>query len=257
MKRILVTGGTGTLGNNTVQLLIKNGHDVSVLSSRMAPDASPHFRIIPGDLTDISSMPKTPPHFDTVIHCASNPRNKGLTDVKGTDNLLRWLTSIPDVQLIYISIVGVDQTDYPYYQYKMAAEMLITNSARHWTILRATQFHDLVLRRIIQPMDTGTVIRIPAGLRFQSIDVTDVACKIAEITETSSSGKIITIAGQEILTLHEMAMSYLEKKGRNGPIEIVESSDEFINLFATGINLSSDNAYGRIRWRDYLNNIEL
>lgn len=254
MQRILVTGGTGTLGQEVVRLLISNGYDVSVLSSNRTLFSSQHVRIVQGDLTDLSSLPHNTVHFNTVIHCASNPSNAGLTDIKGTDNLLRWLSPYVETRLIYVSIAGVDQTDYAYYQYKRAAEKLISASSHPWVILRAAQFHDLVLHRIIQPLDNGVTVQVPEGLSFQSIDKRDIVRKIADITVHFSPGNTFTIAGPEILTLEEMVTIYLEVSKRTSSMEPIPPPNAFFSLFTTGINLASDNKYGSITWRSYLNN---
>jgi uncharacterized protein YbjT (DUF2867 family) len=47
--------------------------------------------------------------------------------------------------LVYISIVGVDRHPLGYYRTKFAVERLVTGSGPPYSVLRATQFHDLIL----------------------------------------------------------------------------------------------------------------
>lgn len=46
--------------------------------------------------------------------------------------------------LVYISIVGIDDIPYSYYQRKREAEEIIASSGVPYTNLRATQLHSLV-----------------------------------------------------------------------------------------------------------------
>jgi hypothetical protein len=64
--------------------------------------------------------------------------------VDGTARLLDQARAAGVHHFIYISIVGIDQIGYSYYQHKLAAERLIEASGLSWSILRATQFHYLV-----------------------------------------------------------------------------------------------------------------
>ena len=55
---------------------------------------------------------------------------------------------------------------------KHAAEQVIADSALPWTTLRATQFHDL-LRMVAQQLARLPVVPVPAGWRFQPVDLGD------------------------------------------------------------------------------------
>jgi uncharacterized protein YbjT (DUF2867 family) len=52
--------------------------------------------------------------------------------------------------LVYISIVGVDRLRFGFLRAKLASERLIEDSGLPWTILRATEFHDLMLMFLIK-----------------------------------------------------------------------------------------------------------
>jgi uncharacterized protein YbjT (DUF2867 family) len=153
--------------------------------------------------------------------------------------------------------MGVDKSDYPYYQTKLAVEKLIEESGLPYSILRATQFHELVLYRIIQVFDQGVgkPIQIPANMRFQSIDKTDAAALIVELVENQPTYGVSTIGGPEVLTLEEMIQTYFAKLGRQEIIEYIEPSMAFHRVFTTGINLCPGKAMKGISWSSYLNNL--
>ena len=65
--------------------------------------------------------------------------------MEGTRQLLEAARAAGTPHLVDVSIVGVDRVPYRYYQAKLEAERLIQASELGWTILHATQFHQLVL----------------------------------------------------------------------------------------------------------------
>ena len=78
-----------------------------------------------------------------VVHCASNPR-RPRQDLAAARNLIAAARRAGSPHVIFMSIVGVDRVPYGYYQVKLEVERLIEQSGLPWTVLRATQFHDLL-----------------------------------------------------------------------------------------------------------------
>lgn len=257
MQSVLITGGTGTLGQELSKQLIERDYVVNILSSKEKPDIAYFTNIIQGDLTDPTSLKEAVNSSDIIVHCASNPRNAQVVDIDGTKNLLSLLNPTHCKHFIYVSIVGVDNSDYPYYQTKYAVEKLIEASGLPYSILRATQFHDLVLYRIIQVFDQGfgKPIQIPANMQFQSIDKTDAAAAIINLVASQPTYKITTIGGPEVLTLEAMIQTYFSQLGRNEKIEYIEPSMAFHQVFTTGINLCPESSVDGITWEEYLNGI--
>lgn len=135
MKTILVTGGTGSLGRPTVNALRAAGHSLRILSRQAGPD---HVR---GDLTTGEGIAAALEGVTTVLHLATS---RGHADLQQAEKLIEHAEAAGVGHLIFISIVGVDQIPMPYYRDKLAVEQLITDSSIPFTILRATQFYDLV-----------------------------------------------------------------------------------------------------------------
>jgi uncharacterized protein YbjT (DUF2867 family) len=50
----------------------------------------------------------------------------------------------PEAAPVFVSNAGVDRVPLGYDRRKLADEQLISTSGLPWTVLRATQFHDLV-----------------------------------------------------------------------------------------------------------------
>ncbi|MGV8093151.1 MAG: SDR family oxidoreductase [Mangrovibacterium sp.] len=256
MKKVLITGGTGTLGREIINQLTRNDFQISVLSSKDKPELPKTVEVLKGDLTDPASLPNAISEAEVILHCASNPMNPKVVDVTGTRNLIKAIKPNRLKHFIYISIVGVDQSDYPYYQAKYEVEKMIIASGLPYSILRATQFHDLVLHRLIVPADQSNNLQIviPANMRFQSIDIREVTGKIKELLDHGPVNSTISIGGPEIFTLEEMTQIYLNVFGKQKKIKCNPEDQSFAS-FKSGINLCSDQRYGQITWEEYLQTV--
>lgn len=258
MRNVLITGGTGTLGRTLVKDLSNSGDRVIVLT-RQTGKFSPDITICRGDLTDAESLAGTVAAADVIVHCASNPVDPKGVDLQGTINLLEAIDKTKTQHFVYISIAGVDKSVYPYYQAKHEAEKMIQASGVPSSVIRATQFHDLVLHRLIKPFDkrNGLPLSIPEGMRFQPIDVRDVSVKVCELMNREAVPNVITMGGPEILTLEELTRQYLAVAGRHERIQPVIIHTEFYDLFTSGINLCPESRVGKISWATFLHEREI
>jgi uncharacterized protein YbjT (DUF2867 family) len=258
MINVLLTGGTGQLGRMLLNEFETQQLSVSVLTRRKALASSSGMKVINADLTNSTSLNRALSHdYDVVIHCASNPRESATVDVKGTENLLKAVGNGNVKNFIYISIVGVDKSTYPYYQDKRRAEEFVISSGVPYTILRITQFHNFVLNRILDAGKENDVITLPAGLKFQSIDLSDVRKKINQLIEGGPCNSILQIGGPEILDTDDIIREYqtIIKPGKR--VQFTSTLNDFQKLFTTGINLCPDQKWGTVTWGDYLSSLSL
>ena len=193
---ILVTGGTGVLGREVVDLLGSAGAGVRVLSR------SGRKGTVRGDLLTGEGLERSVRGIDTIIHCASSPfRKSRRIDVEGTRCLLRVAAREGVSHLVYVSIVGVERAPaYPYYRIKQDTERVVENSPVPYTILRATQFHDLILKAI-QLLDRSPVMLVPEGFLGQPIDPGEVAERLVELALSGPVGRVPDVGGPEVMTL--------------------------------------------------------
>ncbi len=252
MKNVLITGGTGTLGTEIVTQMINDSiHQVSILSSQKSY-SPPQSHITHGNLATNEGLYEALENTDIIIHCASNPKDALNVDLAGTANLLNAINKNKKPHLIYISIVGVDKSAYPYYNIKAKVEKMIAESGVPFSVLRTTQFHNFVLSMIQSfPFSNGHLM-VPKGMRFQSIDIKDVANRLIKLTGEEPSGLLPDMGGPEILGIREMVMDYQNVFGKNDTLEIAVTNNERHNLFRTGINLCNLNIDGKITWEQFL-----
>ncbi|MGP6173626.1 SDR family oxidoreductase [Corynebacterium sp. A21] len=246
MDTILVTGGTGTLGRAVVEQLNAGPHDVRVLSRHPGPASE--IRVV-GDLLTGAGLADAVNGVSTIVHCATT---NGKGDIAATRNLIVAAQAAgTNPHLLYISIVGVDRIELPYYQSKLAAEKLIIDSGLPWTVLRATQFHDL-LATIFAVQRWLPVTFVVRRLRFQPIDVRDVAKRLTELVEAGPTGRAPDIGGPEIFEMRELARIYQAEAGHRRPIATVALPGAVVRQYAAGHNLVPDNAIGVATFAQHL-----
>src|SRR5437764_8631810 len=134
MATILVTGGTGTLGQAVVTHLLARQHNTRILSRQTSPSIPHEVEVITGDLVSGDGLNEAVAGVDAIIHCASDPENAQQVDVEGTRSLLQTARASGSPQIVYPSIVGIDRSTYPYYIAKRETEGVIEQGALPWTI---------------------------------------------------------------------------------------------------------------------------
>ena len=241
MTTILVTGGTGTLGRLVTERLRADGHEVRVLSRHARPYAVDLREGGPG-------LDRALAGVETVVHCASSPRGG---DEQAADHLIAAARRAGVGHLVYISIVGVDRVPLGYYQSKWAVERRIEESGLGWTVLRATQFHDLVVS-LFEKLAKPPVMVVPAGVSDQPVEVGEVADRLVESALAAPAGRLPDMGGPEVRTLDSLARAYLRTTGRRRPVVRVPLFGGTYRAFREGGHLAPDRAVGKAAFEEHL-----
>ena len=254
-SRILVTGGTGTLGRHLVPRLRDAGCAVRVLS-RSAHEAADGVEYVTGDLLKNEGIQAAVDGAGIIVHCAGG--RKG--DDDATRNLAAAASRAGARHLVYISVVGADRIPvvsgadramFGYFGFKLAAERVITGSGVPWTTLRATQFHDLSLT-VAEQLAKLPVIPVPAGVRFQPVDTGEVAARLAELALGAPAGLVPDMAGPEVHTMAGLLREYLRARGKRRLLVPVRLPGQAARAVRAGANLAPDRAVGHRTWEDFL-----
>ncbi|MFE9774155.1 SDR family oxidoreductase [Streptomyces sp. NPDC005931] len=240
MTTILVTGGTGTLGRLVTERLRAAGHEVRVLSRHSRP-YSVDLRQGGGALDSAVTG------VETIVHCATSPRG----DEQAARNLVAAARRAGVEHLVYISIVGVDRVPFPYYRTKLAVERLIEESGLGWTVLRTTQFHDLLLR-LFRGVSRLPVLVVPARVKDQPIDVAEVADRLCELAQGAPAGRAEDMGGPEVRTLESLARAYVRATGRRRAVAKVPLRGAAYDGFRSGGHLTPQRAVGRTTFEEFL-----
>jgi uncharacterized protein YbjT (DUF2867 family) len=246
---ILVTGGTGTLGRLVVQRLAAQGDaQVRVLSRRPAPDGPGPAAWATGDLRAGRGIDAAVAGTGVIVHCATG-LSRG--DVDAARHLIDAALRAGRPHLVYISIVGVDRIPIGYYKAKLEVERLAEESGLPWTVLRATQFHQLILRGCEMLARLG-VLLVPAATSFQPIEAGEVAARLAELATGPPAGRVPDMGGPEIRDAADLARIYLTVRGRRRPVLPVRLPGGAFTGYRDGYHLAPDQATGRTTFAQFL-----
>jgi uncharacterized protein YbjT (DUF2867 family) len=242
---MLITGAGGRLGR---ELVARAPDDVRLLSRRGLPGR----RAFKGGLEDPEVLRDALRGADVVIHAASDPKNPEAVDIQGTRALVRAAEEVGRPHVVYVSIAGVDRSDYPYYRAKHEAETILRGSSLPWTILRATQFHGFVLERLRSlGLDERDEILVPEGVRFQSVDIGEVAERLLQRAGEPPRRAVEDFAGPQVLTVEAMAEAYVRRRGRTARVRSAALPGVFVP-FRTGVNIPVSPVVGRRTWEQFL-----
>jgi uncharacterized protein YbjT (DUF2867 family) len=250
---VLVTGGTGTLGRHVVAKLVAAGAPVRVLS-RSITTRSPMpagVTAAAGDLLAGDGVVASVDGVGTIVHCASSPRTRG-GEVRATRHLIDAARTLPmPPHLVYISIVGVDRVPLRYYREKLAAEELIRDCGLPWTVLRATQFHDLVIM-LVRQLARSPIVLVPAGTSVQPVDAAEVAQRLVDLASGPPLGRVDDMGGPQVRTIADLARTYLTATHRRRLVASLSFPGVIARGYRQGGHLAPEHAVGRVTFEQYL-----
>lgn len=237
---VLVTGGTGTVGRIVVDQLTAAGKDVRVLSRGRRPNQRADVEHVVGDVQTGAGLDAALDGVDTIVHC-----------VYPTENLVAAAKRAGSPHLLYVSIVGIDRVPFAFYRRMLANERTIAESGVPWTVLRATQFHDLIAF-ILRVLAKPPVMALPSGLKFQPVDVRDVGERLAGLALGEPIGRAPDFGGPQARTLEDLARSYLAIAGRRRPMAPIRLPGKVFGGIRGGGLLTPEHAAGTITFEQYL-----
>ncbi|MGZ4509540.1 MAG: SDR family oxidoreductase [Blastococcus sp.] len=200
---VLVTGGTGRLGQRLTAPLQAAGHTVRLMSRRGTGPGG-----VRGDLATGFDLATAVGGAELIVHAASDPQgDPWQVDVAGTRRLVESVDRDRLRHLVYVSIVGVDRIPFGYYRAKFAAEQVLLASGLPITLLRVTQFHDFV-DHLLDMARKGPVLPVPMGWRLQPVDVGEVAAHIADVVARPPAGGVVEYGGPEEVVAADLARAW-------------------------------------------------
>src|SRR5262245_4241759 len=203
--KIVVIGGTGLIGAETVPILRQRGDEVVA--------ASPDTGVNP--LTG-EGLKEALAGTQVVIDLANSPSFEDKAVLKFFETSGRNLHAAEAAagvrHHVALSIVGTDRTpDNGYFRAKVAQEKLVEASGIPYTIIRSTQFLEF-LAGIAASSAEGNTVRLAPGL-FQPIAADDVAAITADVALATPRNGIVEIAGPERAPFNEVIARYLKAVG--------------------------------------------
>jgi uncharacterized protein YbjT (DUF2867 family) len=111
-----------------------------------------------------------------------------------------------------ISIVGCELVPVGYYRVKAEQEQVVSQGPVPWTMVRATQFHELIAMALAAA-GKWHILPIPAA-RLQTVAAAEVARVVADVAEGEPRRGRVQVAGPHVLTAAELARTWKSITGR-------------------------------------------
>lgn len=229
---ILVTGGSGFVGNHLIPELVRQGFSVNclVLNEKEAEKVKAlGVGATIGNVADASSIKGSAKDAEAIIHMVAILRERGkatfeAVNVKGTENMLKEAKDASVKRFIHMGILGANPNPkYRYLHSKWKAMQKVGKSGLEYTIFKPSVmfgkgagFTEALLRSI----NMFPFIAPVAGsgkTMLQPIWVGDVVSCLIEAVKGKCLNETCEIGGPEQLTYKEMMQVVMEASSIKKP----------------------------------------
>jgi NADH dehydrogenase len=231
--RVLVTGGSGVIGEGLIPCLLEGGHQVRLLA-RKAVDAAREWpdgvEACPADVTSPEQLAGVADGCQAVVHITGIVAEEApeitfeRVNVGGTRNLLGESTRAGVPKFLYISSLAAERGTSAYHASKRAAETLVRGYAGDWVILRPGNVYgpgDEVISAVLRMHRSLPVMPVlGAGAQpFQPIWYRDLGRAIARAVDMSIDRGVFEVAGDEVTTPTAL-LDHFERLTDRSPVRI-------------------------------------
>jgi uncharacterized protein YbjT (DUF2867 family) len=255
--RILITGGTGTLGRELTTAAVEAGYVVGIGGRRSPPKAAPHEQEWAQiQLADGSGLATAVDGVEAVIHAATDPRRATAVDVEGTRHLIEACRVAGVNHLVSVSIVGIDEIPLAYYRSKLQAERIVAQSGVPFSILRATQFHTLIDGLLSAAARVSLGMPLPTEFQVQSVAPSEVAARLVRCLAEGPAGRLPDFGGPEVMTLGQAAEQWRQIRRWPKRVLHLPIPGRVAAGFRAGENVVRSGEHGTLRWLEWLRQYE-
>ncbi len=213
MSKIVVVGGTGTVGSQTVQELLKRGAGVKVMtrSADRIAKLPKGVEGVVGSMEDPKTLPGVFAGAEEVFLITPVARDETVQGIEAVDAVVAAGVK----RIVYLSVHQADKAiEIPHFASKVPVEGVVKSSGVEWTILRPSNFYqnDLqvldAIRNGVYPAPTGKV-------GMHRVDVRDIAEAAAiALTQPGHSGKTYSLVGPRAWTGEQIAEALTKIVGK-------------------------------------------
>jgi uncharacterized protein YbjT (DUF2867 family) len=222
--KILVTGGTGVIGEGVVPELIARGHAVRLLSRHAGDDAKQWSGVEPfdGNVTEPDTLRGAAEGCDAVLHIVGIVAEKPpeLTfqsvNIDGTRHVLDEARRANVRRFLYVSSLGAGSGKSEYHKSKRAAEQLVEASDLAWTIIRPGNVYgpgDEVMSLLLKMVRISPAVPVidNGDQKFQPIWHEDLAkLLVAVLGREDLHGRTLDAAGPDVTTMSDVVRKFGE-----------------------------------------------
>lgn len=212
---ILVTGGTGVIGNGAIPALLRAGHGVRLLTRHASRDVRGFpegVEAFEADLANTEELTSAAAGCEVIVHIAGivdeTPPDVTFqkVNVDGTRHLLAAAKDAEVRRFVYVSSLGAERGESDYHRSKREAEALVQSFAGEWLILRPGNVYgpgDDTISMLLKMMRTlPAVPMVDDGTqRFQPLWYSDIGKAIARSVDCEiPPERTLELAGAEVTT---------------------------------------------------------
>ena len=244
-RSITVIGATGLIGRQLVPLLRSRGHDVTGASRDSGVD------LLTGQGLD-DALADAEVIID-VINSATPEDSSEAFFEQTAANLSAAAAKAGVGHYVVLSIVGADEMapKAGYIRGKVAQESAAATSGVPWTVVRATQFHELA-EPITESLITGDEVRAPEAL-IQTIDSAEVTAILARVAVEEPLNTIHNVGGPQKMTFSDMARAVLHHQSRTlNVFDDPSATYSGLNIDFTTLVTDDEAELGTTRLADWL-----
>jgi NADH dehydrogenase len=217
--KVLVTGGTGVVGEAAVAALLERGHEVRVLSRHAGHDAQewPHgVEPFEGSVADRESVRGSADGCDVVLHLVAivdeHPPEATFetVNVGGTRVMVEEAERAGVRRFVYVSSLGADRGSSGYHRSKRAGEEIAARYSREWVMVRPGNVYgpgDEQISLLLKMVRTLPAIPVLDGgdQPFQPIWAGDLGAALALAVEREDvAGRTIEVAGADQTSINDL-----------------------------------------------------
>jgi uncharacterized protein YbjT (DUF2867 family) len=215
--KIAVTGATGRLGRQLVDVLERQGHEVVPIARSKGVD------VITGQ-----GLAEALQGVDAVVDLATSPTpdEKEATEFFTTSarNLQEAGVEAGVERIVLVSIIGIDRFTTGYNAAKLAQETAALAGPIPTRIVRAAQFHEFV-EQLLDWGRQGDVAYV-AAMNTQVVAARALAEAVAELlADSEPTGPTLEVAGPRAERMADLARLLVAHRGES--LEVIESNEYF------------------------------
>ena len=212
MARVLVIGGTGTVGSTTVRELLKRGEDVRVMTRTLGKVSAlpPGVEGVVGSMQQPETLPGVLRGVERLFLITPLDRDETQQGIEAVDAAVAAGVK----RIVYLSVHHADAAArIPHFASKLPVEGVIQSSGVDYTILRPNNFYQNDLG-ILGAIRAGFYPQPMGGIGLHRVDVRDIAEAAAiTLTEPGHAGRTYSIVGPEAFTGEATAEVYARHLG--------------------------------------------
>lgn len=267
MSRILVTGGTGFIGQALVRHLVDAGNQVRILlrASAQSPNLprSLPVEVAVSGLDDDRGLRAAMVGVDIVYHLAGAEWRGAYAslmeiDIQGTQNVVAAAADANVKRLFFVSHLGADRASaYPVLKAKAIAEEYIRRSGIDFTILRtAIVFGNndgftTGLAQLIASIPSFFFVPGDGESLLQPLWVEDLAtCLLWALDDAGTNNQMYEIGGPEYLTFNDVVQTVVETLGMRR--RLVHLRQPYLRALTVFLENLIPTTPVSVYWLDYL-----